>query len=152
MNSKLSPSKSPLSDILIDGPICFDMPSLKKLLNKAEKPINIRVRPTTSANALFANINNTFSANAFYIRPEDTKYYENAIHTFVFDTEEYIEKEEVIFKIYKNQVVIFCFCSNEMQPCRIWGAKQKTESVALRASTKLKKEQIALFFAFFLRY
>jgi hypothetical protein len=52
-------------------------------------------------------------------------------------------------KIYKNQVVIFCFCSNEMQPCRIWGAKQKTESVAPRASTKLKKEQIALFFAFF---
>ena len=93
-----------VSDILIDGPICFDMPSLKKLLNKAEKPINIRVRPTTSANALFANINNTFSVNAFYIRPEDTKYYENAIHTFVFDTEEYIEKEEVIFKIYKNQV------------------------------------------------
>ena len=55
-------------------------------------------------------------------------------------------------KIYKNQVVIFCFCSNEMQPCRIWGAKQKTESVAPRASTKLKKEQIALFFAFFLSH
>jgi hypothetical protein len=52
-------------------------------------------------------------------------------------------------KIYKNQVIMFCFCSNEMQPCRIWGAKQKTESVAPRASTKLKKEQIALFLHFF---
>ena len=33
-------------------------------------------------------------------------------------------------KIYKNQVVIFCFCSNEMQPCRIWGAKQKLNPIA----------------------
>ena len=33
-------------------------------------------------------------------------------------------------KIYKNQVVMFCFCSNEMQPCRIWGAKQKLNPIA----------------------
>jgi hypothetical protein len=33
-------------------------------------------------------------------------------------------------KIYKNQVVMFCFCSNEMQPCRIWGAKQKLNPIS----------------------
>ena len=33
-------------------------------------------------------------------------------------------------KIYKNQVVMFCFCSNKMQPCRIWGAKQKLNPIA----------------------
>ena len=25
---------------------------------------------------------------------------------------------------------MFCFCSNEMQPCRIWGAKQKLNPIA----------------------
>ena len=35
-------------------------------------------------------------------------------------------------KIYKNQVIMFCFCSNKMQPCRIWGAKQKLNPIANR--------------------
>ncbi len=29
---------------------------------------------------------------------------------------------------------MFCFCSNEMQPCRIWGAKQKLNPIANRPS------------------
>lgn len=95
-----------VSDILIDGPICFDMPTLKKVLDKTYAQIDIRVRPNKSSNVLFANWDNNFLENSFYIRPEDTKFYENLITTFVFDKEDSIEKEEVIFKIYKNQTYI----------------------------------------------
>ena len=73
-----------VSDILIDGPICFDMPTLKKVLDKVYAQIDIRVRPNKSSNVLFANWNNNFLENSFYIRPEDTKFYENLITTFVF--------------------------------------------------------------------
>ena len=88
-----------VSDIYIDGPICFDISALEKI--KKTNNINIRVRPNISTNAFLGN--NLTSLNSFFIRPEDLNLYESAIDTIVFDKETSLLKEETLFKIYKKE-------------------------------------------------
>lgn len=91
-----------VTDIYIDGPIGFDMDTLKKVKEKYN--INIRVRPNSSANAFFAmSINNAVRANSFFIRPEDMYLYEEYIDIIAFDKEDSTLKEEVLFKVYKQK-------------------------------------------------
>ena len=88
-----------VSDIYIDGPLGFQIQNL--IDGKGD--VKIRVTPTASPNAsLFA----LPAANHFFIRPEDTLLYSNAIDIFDFrqydSREAFATKEDVLFEIYKR--------------------------------------------------
>lgn len=87
-----------VSDILIDGPLGFNVTKLKKA--KSYFDVNIRAIPHASSNALYNNSELT-NTNTFFIRPEDTDYYEDAIDVFEFNAAP--DTEETLFDIYKRK-------------------------------------------------
>lgn len=79
-----------VSDIYIDGPLCFQMDKLSKC------NVKIRVSPTLSPNTSLA----AGKPNNFFIRPEDLSLY-SAIDVIDFK-ESNQEKEDALFDIYKR--------------------------------------------------
>lgn len=84
-----------VTDILIDGPIAFDMEQISK--RKGE--IKIRVRPHTSANGSLSYDDNE---NSFFIRPEDIDSYVPFIDIIEIFCDNK-EQEETVYKIYKRK-------------------------------------------------
>ena len=83
-----------VSDIYIDGPLCFQGNILEKV---RDRPV-IRVSPTVStAAALSLSMNE----NSAFIRPEDLIIYDKAIDMIDFQVTEQ-DKEDTLFKIYKR--------------------------------------------------
>lgn len=80
-----------VSDIYIDGPICFDINSIRK----GKDNVKIRVSPTISANASIAGR----TPNSFFIRPEDLNLYDEVIDVIDFH-ETNMDKEDSLFSIY----------------------------------------------------
>lgn len=83
-----------VSDIYIDGPICFQTDEIKK----AKKDILIRSSPTISPNASLT----TRKPNSFYIRPEDLALYNEIIDIVDFQSRNNLPAEEAMFTIYKR--------------------------------------------------
>ena len=81
-----------VSDIYIDGPLCFQMDKIAL----AKGSTKIRVSPNVSPNTLLTR----GKPNNFFIRPEDLKLY-SAIDVVDFN-EKNLEKEEVLFSIYNR--------------------------------------------------
>lgn len=84
-----------VSDILIDGPLAFQM----EQLNRRKGDIRIRVRPHDSVNASISMDDNE---NTFFIRPEDTDIYAPFIDIIEILCDNK-EKEETVFNIYKRK-------------------------------------------------
>ena len=83
-----------VSDIWIDGPLCFQLDKITKA--KAKRPVMIRVSPTKSSNSIFS-----YSITSSYIRPEDLSLYSQAIDVLDFQEVD-IDREDALFKIYKR--------------------------------------------------
>lgn len=81
-----------VSDIYIDGPLCFQMDKL--IARKGD--VKLRVAPQHSPNSVILGA----AANSFYIRPEDLSFY-SAIDVIDFNTYS-TELEDELFKIYKR--------------------------------------------------
>lgn len=84
-----------VSDIVVDGPLCFDIPTLQK---GAGDRVILRTSPTHSANTAIIKP----SANSFYIRPEDLAFYDQAIKILDFNTISQA-MEDALFEIYKRR-------------------------------------------------
>lgn len=84
-----------VTDILIDGPLGFQM----EQLNKRKGNVKIRVRPHASVSASFSVDDNV---NSFFIRPEDIPSYEPFVDILEI-TGGNKEQEETIFNIYKRK-------------------------------------------------
>lgn len=83
--------KAGVSDIIISGPIAFSMETLFR------QKQSTKIRVLLSHNP-YSLLDSSITPDSFYIRPEDTKYY-TAIDYIEFP----IEKEEILFSIYKNE-------------------------------------------------
>lgn len=86
-----------VSDIYIDGPLCFNS-ALLKLIDK----VKLRVSPTVSANSSLCGRR----ANSFFMRPEDLSLYEGIIDIVDFQ-EKNVEREEVLIDIYKRGTFMY---------------------------------------------
>ena len=84
-----------VTDILIDGPLGFDM----ELINRRKENAKIRVRPQSSVNASLSFDDNE---NSFFIRPEDIDTYEPFIDIIEIFCDNK-EQEEVVYNIYKRK-------------------------------------------------
>lgn len=87
-----------VTDILIDGPIAFDL----ETVNKRKGDTKIRVRPQASVNASLSYDDNE---NTFFIRPEDVDTYAPFIDIIEIFCEDK-ETEEVVYNIYKRKSFI----------------------------------------------
>ena len=87
------------SDIVIDGPLGFQM----SLLKEGKDTINLRATPNISPNRL---IGASTSANFFFIRPEDLHLYDDSLDTIFFRSSN-IDQEEALFKTYKRGTFLF---------------------------------------------
>ncbi|MCM1324775.1 MAG: hypothetical protein NC218_11705 [Acetobacter sp.] len=84
-----------VSDILIDGPLGFQMDAI----NSKKENVLIRVRPQESPNAAICLGDNE---NSFFIRPEDVDTYAPYVDILeIFSDNK--EQEEVIYNIYKRK-------------------------------------------------
>lgn len=84
-----------VTDIYIDGPLCFQMDKMKIIRNNYS--VNIRISPNVSPNCALINP----SPNSFFVRPEDLKLYDEYIDIIDFKTP-YQEQEDSLFSIYKR--------------------------------------------------
>jgi len=84
-----------VTDILIDGPLGFQM----EQLSKRKENIKIRVRPHASVNASLSMDDNE---NSFFIRPEDIDTYSPFVDIIEIFCENK-ETEETVFNIYKRK-------------------------------------------------
>ena len=82
------------SEVLIDGPLFFDLERVKELC----KDVEIRAVPNVAFDAYIPRINGIC---ATYIRPEDVATYEPYIDTLVFKYED-LKEERMLFQIYKE--------------------------------------------------
>ena len=87
-----------VTDIQIDGCLGFSMDKIRRAKEKAERNIFIRVAPTVSANAAIAK---EITASSFFIRPEDTYYYEGIIDCFDFQVND-SDVEKTLYEIYQR--------------------------------------------------
>lgn len=83
-----------VSDIYIDGPLCFNMDKIEL----AKGNTLIRVSPTISPNASLTERDVT----SFFIRPEDLELYKNMIDVIDFHELEQ-EKEDALYSIYNRR-------------------------------------------------
>lgn len=88
-------AKNGSSDILIDGPLCFQMDKIKRI--KEDYPVKIRVSPVLSPNSSVGGR----TPQSFFIRPEDLHLYENAVDIIDFLVRDQ-DKEDALFDIYKR--------------------------------------------------
>lgn len=88
-----------VSDIWIDGALCFTADGLKSLI--ADKDIRVRMTPHMSSSASFSPGGRTNAYSAF-VRPEDTDLYENFIDIFDFKTDNK-DTEKTLYNIYKRK-------------------------------------------------
>lgn len=84
-----------VSDIYIDGPLAFS----GSRLALSKQDVKLRTSPQISPNASLLPL--VVTANTFFIRPEDMKFYEG-IFDIVDFKEKNQEKEDTLFKIYKR--------------------------------------------------
>lgn len=82
-----------VTDIYIDGPIGFNIDSIKR----GKGNVKIRVSPTISPNTGIAGR----QPNSFFIRPEDLSLYEDAIDVIDFHEVD-INKEDSLYSIYNR--------------------------------------------------
>ena len=90
-----------VTDIRIDGPLCFCGEALSKA---RESGVKIRAKIGFYG---FERANRKLTPNTFFIRPEDISIYEDAIDIIEFPDED--KKGEVLFRIYTE---MGCFTDN----------------------------------------
>lgn len=88
-----------VSDIWIDGPLCFQAKALEKA--KANYDINLRVAPTVSS--AYA-IRKDTKVNSFYLRPEDLSQLPIDIVDFHTNSQ---DREDTLYSIYKRGNFLF---------------------------------------------
>lgn len=81
-----------VSDIYIDGPICFDIDALKKV----SKKVKLRLSPTINSSSI-----GNRQVNSFFVRPEDIQLYEGIIDVIDFQERDK-DKEKVLVDIYQR--------------------------------------------------
>jgi len=82
-----------VTDIWVDGSICFDGTNLSLV----REEVKLRVSPSYSPNIIVFGA----AANSFFIRPEDTKFYEDIFTTYDFNAPTQ-DAEDALFNIYKR--------------------------------------------------
>ena len=88
-----------VSDIWIDGPLCFQANTLTRV--KEDYAVNIRISPVTSS---FFAITEKRPVTSFYLRPEDTGDFPADIIDFHATSQ---EREDTLYQIYKRGTFIF---------------------------------------------
>lgn len=84
-----------VTDILIDGPLGFQMPQI----SKRKGDTKVRARPHASVNA---SISLSDNENSFFIRPEDVEVYEPFVDVLEILCDNK-DTEETVFNIYKRK-------------------------------------------------
>lgn len=87
-----------VSDILIDGPLCFNLSKLNLLTDK----VNLRISPVISPNVSLIVRN----PKSFFVRPEDIHLYDGIINYVDFLVDD-IEKENALFSIYNREAFFY---------------------------------------------
>jgi hypothetical protein len=95
-----------VSDIYIDAPLTFQIDKIKA----AKGDIKIRVSPTVSPNAAISAVR---YPNTFFMRPEDTHFYEDTFDILDFKMSDG-SKEDALFSIYNRGT--FNFAIDELVP------------------------------------
>lgn len=85
-----------VSDINISGPLGFELPAVRRLLDKQKNKVQVRATPNKVTNANAA----TDPLVGFYIRPEDLSLYEEYIDVIEFEG---IEHQDSFYSIYAEQ-------------------------------------------------
>lgn len=85
-----------VSDINVSGPLGFELPKVKRVLNKLEQKIQVRATP----NKIKKLEEGTNDIVGFFIRPEDVKVYEEFIDILDFEG---LEHQDAFYSIYAEQ-------------------------------------------------
>ena len=107
------------SDINLSGPLAFELPKVKRVLESLDQKPQIRVTPNKTE-----NLNpNTNSLIGFFIRPEDVELYEDYIDILDFEG---LDMQDIFFGIYAERKRFI----GKLNQC-IYGIKEDVDNSGL---------------------